>query len=228
MLLLAKQHLAQLLPPSVLGFMQPFFEQAHRKLNIDGADKPEHAWLDKAAVVPASQPLRPPKLADGVLDAVSRALFNNRKLKLRYRNQHGGESENTVLPLALAQQGKVLYLVVHYEGYRDTRHLALHRILWAEVSTFGFERPKDFDFQRHIDEGAFGFGTRKRIRLTFSIRRSAGFHLTETPLADDQIIVEEGDEHYRFQASLFDSEMLDWWLRKFGEDVWDIEREVLD
>ena len=227
LLLLAKQHLAQLLPPSVLSFMEPFFEQAHRKLNVDGSGKPEHEWLDKAAVVPTSQPLLPPKLGEGVLYEASRALYNNCKLKLRYRNQHGYESEHTVLPMALAQQGKVLYLVVYFEGHSDIRHLALHRILWAEAGTLKFVRPPDFDFRRHIEQGAFGFGLRQRIRLRFSISRSVGFHLTETPLSADQSILAESEIHYRFQATLYDSGMLDWWLRKFGDDIWDIERETL-
>lgn len=226
LLLLAKEHLAQLLPSSVLSFMQPFFEQAHRKL-ADAGDKPERAWLGKAAVVPTSQPLLPPKLADGVLEEASTALFRNCKLDVVYRNQQGVEYKRRVCPLALAQQGSVLYLVVLFEGYTDLRHLALHRLQSAEVTPYVFDRPEDFDFKKHIESGGFGFGTSQHIRLRFSITRSAGFHLTETPLSADQQILEESEEHYRFQASLMDSSMLDWWIRKFGDDAWDVEKEAI-
>ena len=44
----------------------------------------------------------------------------------------------------------------------------------------------------------------------------------------NQQILEESKQHYRFQATVIDSEMLVWWLRKFGDDVWDIEQEVIE
>ena len=228
LLMLAKEHLARLLPVQLLSFMQPFFEQAHRKLVLDAAGKPERAWLEKIGVAPTSQPLLPPKLADGVLEAVSSALFHDRKLDLVYRNQDGFMKDYRVWPMALVQQGSVLYLVVYFEGHTDLRHLALHRILEAEASQFRFERPQGFDLKRYIEQASFGFGSGHSIRLRFSIRRGAGLHLTETPLSADQQILEESKQHYRFQATVIDSEMLVWWLRKFGDDVWDIEQEVIE
>ena len=63
------------------------------------------------------------------------------------------------------------------------------------------------------------------MKLTFSITRWAGFHLTETPLSKDQITLEESEKHYRFQATVADTDMLEWWIRRFGEEIWDIEKE---
>jgi hypothetical protein len=34
--------------------------------------------------------------------------------------------------------------------------------------------------------------------------------------------LEESDEHYRFQVTVLQTDMLEWWLRKFGDDIWDI------
>ena len=65
------------------------------------------------------------------------------------------------------------------------------------------------------------------VKLTFSISHSAGFHLTETPLSKDQQILEETEAFYRIQATVPDNEMLTWWIRKFGEDIWDIKREAI-
>ena len=163
-----------------------------------------------------------------MLEAVSSALFHDRKLDLVYRNQDGFMKDYRVWPMALVQQGSVLYLVVYFEGHTDLRHLALHRILEAEASQFRFERPQGFDLKRYIEQASFGFGSGHSIRLRFSIRRGAGLHLTETPLSADQQILEESKQHYRFQATVIDSEMLVWWLRKFGDDVWDIEQEVIE
>ncbi|OAM32218.1 transcriptional regulator [Eikenella corrodens] len=132
-----------------------------------------------------------------------------------------------VMPLALVQQEPVLYLVVRFDGYHDNRHLALHRIISAKLLHRTFERPQDFNLQQYLADGHFGFGSGQHIRLRFNIRRWAGFHLTETPLSKDQQIIASDDTHYRFEATVIDSAMLDWWLAKFGDDIWDVEKQVL-
>ncbi len=223
MLMLARRHLENLLPVNVMNAVRPFFDEAANKL-VYG--QPEYEWLGKVAVAPTSQPLLPAPIADGVLEAAGLALYENRWLRLRYRNQSGYENDYRVMPLGLVQQGETLYLVVRFAGHEDEQHLALHRILQAAVSTESFQRPQ-FKLHDYCAAGHFGFGDGKTIRLTFSISRTAGFHLTQTKLAANQIILQETPEHYRFQAELPDSAMLDWWLMKFGEDVWDVEKEAI-
>lgn len=223
MLMLAKKHLENLLPPNVMRSVQPFFQQAECKLVYEAADKPEREWLGKVAVVPTSQPLLPPPLDENILNTISSALYQNRWLTIHYRNQNGHESERRVMPLALVQQGSTLYLVVQYDGYEDKRHLAVHRIQQARLGTMSFKRPP-FDLTAYCNEARFGYGDGSKIRLTFSIRHGAGYHLTETKLAENQIILEEDQEHYRIQAELVDSDLLDKWLLGFGDDIWDIEK----
>jgi len=223
MLMLAKKHLENLLPPNVMRSVQPFFQQAERKLVYEAADKPEREWLGKIAVAPTSQPLLPPPLDENILNTISSALYQNRWLTIHYRNQNGYESERRVMPLALVQQGSTLYLVVQYDGYEDKRHLAVHRIQQARLGTMSFKRPP-FDLTAYCAEGRFGYGDGSKIRLTFSIRHGAGYHLTETKLAENQIILEEDQEHYRIQAEMVDSDLLDKWLLGFGDDIWDIEK----
>jgi len=99
----------------------------------------------------------------------------------------------------------------------------VHRIQQARLGTMSFKRPP-FDLTAYCAEGRFGYGDGSKIRLTFSIRRGAGYHLTESKLAAAQIILEENDEHYRIQAEMVDSDLLDKWLAAFGDDVWDIEK----
>lgn len=223
LLLLAKQQLQSLLPASVSAHLQPFFEQAHRQLQKDSGQNAK-AWLNKVAIVPTAQPLLPPKIKEGIYETVSYALYHNRKLDIQYRNQSGFVVQHSVKPLALAQQGNVLYLVVQFEGYDNFRHLALHRLIEAETCNQTFKRPENFDFKEYISTGHFGYGEPKDIILRFSIAKHAGFHLTETPLSASQVILEETPDYYRFQAAVLDTEMLDWWLRKFGDDIWDIEK----
>lgn len=222
---LAERHLRNLLPNKLMKSMDSFFDQARRNLAMEGNAKLERQWARKVRVVATSQPLLPPKLVPGVFEVVSEALFNNRWLKLDYRNASGIRAEVEVMPLGLAQQGPRLYLVCRYRDYDNERSLALHRILSAVMSTFTFVYPADFDLEKYDDDGRFGYGDGTRIHLSFRIERDAGIHLLESPLSVDQQVVELDDGKLEITATVVDSEMLEWWLRGFGEAVSDISKQ---
>ncbi|MBK8134158.1 MAG: WYL domain-containing protein [Gammaproteobacteria bacterium] len=219
LLQLAEEHLKNLLPARLMKSMEGFFSQAKRNLGPESSARLEREWPGKVRVVATSQPLLPPKIVSGVLEIVSEALYNNRWLDLDYRNSSGKRNKVEVMPLGLVQQGPSLYLVCRYRGYDNERNLALHRILSAEISTLTFVRPKDFDLRKYDDDGRFGFGEGEKIRLSFRIERDAGFHLLESPLSNDQQVVELENGKLEIVATVVDSAMLDWWLRGFGESV---------
>jgi len=221
---LAEEHLKNLLPARLIKSMEGFFSQAKRNLGPDSSSRLEREWPGKVRVVATNQPLLPPKIVPGVFEAVSEALYSNRWLHLDYRNSGGKRNRVEVMPLGLVQQGPRLYLVCRYWGYDNERNLALHRILSAEVSTFAFDRPKEFDLKKYDDDGRFGFGEGERIRLTFRIDRDAALHLLETPLSSDQQVVEFNDEQLEITATVVDSAMLKWWLRGFGGALKVLER----
>jgi predicted DNA-binding transcriptional regulator YafY len=199
--------------------MEGFFSQARRNLGPDSSARLEREWPGKVRVVATSQPLLPPKIAPGVFEVVSEALYSNRWLQLDYRNSAGKRNQVEVMPLGLVQQGPRLYLVCRYRGYDNERNLALHRILSAEMSTLTFARPKEFDLEKYDDDGRFGFGEGEKIRLAFRIERNAGLHLLESPLSNDQQVVELDDGKLEITATVIDSAMLEWWLRGFGDTI---------
>lgn len=222
-LALAALHLRQLLPASLMKSMEPFFEQASRNLDPTSKAKQEREWLKKVRVVSTTQPLLPPKIREGVFEAVSDALFGNRWLSVDYRNVSGQKIKSDVMPLGLAQQGPRLYLVCRFQGYDDERILALHRIEAARATTLTFERPRDFDLEKYDADGKFGFGEGKRIHLTFRIAKEAGLHLLESPLSEDQTVKELEDD-YEITATVVETAMLDWWLKGFGDQVRRVKR----
>ena len=232
LLQLAQEYLKNLLPARLMQSMDGFFTQARRNLadNHGQSTDParlEREWPRKVRVVATSQPLLPPKIEPGVLEAVSEALYANRWLALDYQNAAGKRKPIQVMPLGLAQQGPRLYLVCRFEGFDNERSLALHRIRKAEASTLRFERPAGFDLQKYDDDGRFGFGEGERVRLSFAIEKETGFHLLETPLSRDQQVREVDDSWMEVTATVVDSAMLDWWLRGFGEAVRDVTRQVV-
>ncbi len=218
LLTLAQQYLHSVLPARLMKSMQGFFTQARYELKQPDERPPEQEWLSKARIVDTTQPLLPPKIKPGVFDAVSNALYDNKWLKLRYKNAEGWQDDYQVMPLGLAQQGPRLYLVCRFQGFDNERSLALHRIITAQATTLGFERPPQFDLKQYDNDGRFGFGEGKRIRLTFRIAKPNGLHLLESPLSKDQSVTEL-DEEYEITATVVDTEQLNWWLRGFGEAV---------
>lgn len=221
LLRLAEEHLRPLLPAPLLKSLEGFFAQARINLNDPAHAQLEREWTQKVRVVSTTLPLLPPRIAPGVFEAVSQALYENRWLRIDYRNARRQRGSHDVMPLGLAQQGANLYLVCRFRDYNNERTLAVHRILKADVSDLRFTRPPEFNLSAYEDEGRFQYGEGKPVRLTFCITKSAGAHLHESPLAHDQQI-DEAEDHYRVSVTLLDSLLLHRWLNGFGEDVWDI------
>ena len=227
LLQLAEEHLKHLLPARLMKSLDSFFTQAKRNLGPDSNARLEKEWSSKVRVVATSQPLLPPKLAPGVFEAVSEALYSNRWLQLDYKNAGGSRKAVDVMPLGLVQQGPRLYIVCRYKGFDNERNLALHRIYSAAVSTLTFDRPKTFNLKRYDDDGRFGFGEGERVSLSFRINRDAGLHLLESPLSTDQKVMEGKDLKLKITATVVDSAMLEWWVRGFGDAISDVQRRQI-
>lgn len=225
LLTLAGQHLQNILPASLMKSMEGFFAQARTNLASHNNAQREREWLSKVRVISTTQPLLPPQIAKGIFEEVGNALYGNFWLSIDYKNPNNKVSQSDVMPLGLAQQGPRLYLVCRFRGYDNERTLALHRITSAKASSLTFERPAGFDLRKYDDDGRFGFGKGKRIQLTFCITEGAGFHLLESPLSKNQqhVAVPDG---YEITATVVETAQLEWWLRGFGEQIWNVRRIV--
>lgn len=236
MLLLAQQQLNHLLPVSLMAAMKGFFEQAHANLNprtdrtgstATGRATLSRDWLKKVRVVSTTQALLSPKLATGVFEAVSNALYGNQWLDIVYVNAKGNQTQARVMPLGLAQQGSRLYLVCRFEGYDNERSLVLHRFVSATVSGLTFERPTDFDLQAYDDDGRFGVSMGRRVRLSFHILQSSGLHIVESGLSSDQQVMPT-ESGYLITATVPETEMLHRWLDSFGDEITQLTIQPLD
>jgi len=218
-LMLAKQHLEPLLPHQVVQSLDPLFQEARRRLDPYHGARPLRSWLRKVAVVSELQPLLPPQIAEDVFGPVTSALQSDEWLEVDYRNFAGQPlADRRVMPLALVQQGSRLFLVCRFEGYEDTRHLALHRLLSARLTGQPFERPT-FDLQAYIDRGGFGFGSGERIALRLRLAPHIAELLRETPLSADQRMEAVSPEGIDLSATVVRSEQLRWRLRSLGAAV---------
>lgn len=155
---LAEEYLIKLLPVNITASLDGFFQEAKYKLNPTSGNSKEREWLKKVRVVSETQPLLPPKIATKVFCAISEALYHDRLLNIDYYNTKQVQKSALVMPLGLAQQGQRMYLVCRFDGYDNERSIAVHRVSKATVSSFGFERPKEFKLSQYDADGRFGFG----------------------------------------------------------------------
>lgn len=155
LLSLAEEYLIKLLPVNITASLECFFQEAKYKLNPTSGKSKEREWLKKVRVVSETQPLLPPKIATKVFRSISEALYHDRFLNIDYYNTKQIQKSALVMPLGLAQQGHRMYLVCRFDGYDNERSIAVHRVSKATVSSFGFERPKEFKLSQYDADGRF-------------------------------------------------------------------------
>jgi predicted DNA-binding transcriptional regulator YafY len=215
---MAEKYLRNLLPASLKQAMDGFFSQARFNLNAESDKKLERRWLGKVRVVNPGVALLPPDIKNGVLEAISQALFYETWLELEYTNQASERKKHRVMPLGLAQQGARLALVVRFDGYDDERTLAVSRITKAVDTQLPFPPVKGFDLEAYEARGGFGYSHSATIQLKFRIDKKLGMFLTESRLSKDQTVVELAHQ-LEITATVTESEHLIWWLRGFGRQV---------
>lgn len=225
---LAHDHLATLLPASLLGTLAPYFKCAEGVLSSGEGVKKLASWRRKVAIVPPNQPLIPPNYPEEIIEAVHAALLSEQQLEISYASREQGETKTyPVHPLGIVQRGAVTYLVATLYDYTDIRLLAVHRIQSAQVLEQPAKIPKKFDLAKYISKGAFGFEESGEIKLVGRFTASAAEHLRETPLSLDQQIESDQVGWVRVQAAVPDTAQLRWWLLGFGDQMEVLEPSTL-
>ena len=220
-LYLSKTYLTELLPPAMRNQIQPFVVMAEKTLRHH-PDTKRTGWSKKVAMVPATQPLLPPKHNPEVEGVVYQALLDGKQLDIEYASPYHPEKalkEDTIHPLGLVQRGPVTYLVVSYYDYNQPRILALHRVRKATAALADAVPPPGFALNAFVERGEFGFdGNKEPVKLKLAISKDVAAFLGETPLAADQEIKAKGEDCI-LTATVRSDLQLERWLRALGEGV---------
>lgn len=218
---LVEQHLRHHLPPSTTEALQPYFESALRTLSPDDGPVPSKAWLRKVRSMPPHQPLIAPQLDHDCQRTVYLALMEDRQLTLHYRKRDAQELTlyEVVHPQAIVQRGGIIYLVCMFGSYEDVRTIPLHRIVAAEARYEDARKKEGFNLDAYIASGQFGVIAGEPLRLCAVFTRTAGEHLYETPLSEDQELTLQADKRLRLVATVPNTRSLVWWLLGFGDGV---------
>lgn len=214
------EYLSRLLPQTCTASLEPHIKRARVVLGDPGHGGLSD-WPEKVKVVPRTQPLLPPRIEPQVLEVAYAALLHNRRFKGFYKRQGEEGKELEINPLGLVFNDPMVYLVATCKDYKDVRSFALHRFISAELIDTPATHPDDFDLQRFIDDGAFGFtsqlGTTIALKALFT--HEAAAHLYECRLSEDQRISGDRDGWVLIEATVVDTPQLRWWLLGFGDRV---------
>ncbi len=218
---LAHDHLAPLLPSSVLKILAPRFAAAERML---AGDDRELARLPaRIRVKSRGQQLTLPVVDHAVLEQIYDALQKNRRLVITYgaRKHEGKSKQYDADPLGLVFVDGVIYLVCHLHSDESRIvHLPVQRIKSLKLQDASIQVPAGFDLDDYTCEHfAYPLGN-KPLKLVFRMDRMTAAHLNERPLAKDQQVSEpDGDDCVTVQATVANTQQLRWWLLGFGDKV---------
>lgn len=236
---LVEQNLRQLLPPSFLQEMSPWFTMARSQL---AGNYQTGKWLENIRILPATQPLIGPEIDSKAQDSIYEALLQRRRIEAVYLSRGSDSPDDAkryiLNPLALIQRGVVLYLICtkvddsESQSADDIRMFALHRFISSKMLSQPSMPPEGFDLNQYVASGAFGFyhPTLKNrvanVSLTFTA--SAGKSLLESKLSEDQTVsIHDKTGNITITAELAMTYQLVWWLRGYGQDVLSIKPKVL-
>lgn len=217
--ILAEKHLEQIMPTSVLKKIEPNIRRAKNQLK--SLKTGLGSWQDKVRVLPRGLQLNPAYVEPKVVDTVHDALLEGKRFTGEYLPKDCKKVETyEVNPLAIVYRSNISYLVSTLWDYSDIKQLAIHRIKSAQILDKKTTVPNGFDLDTYINNGEFSYPkSNKAINLEILIDAYAGSHLYETPLSDNQVIIQSKDGRYKIRATVKDTQELRWWLLSMGEYV---------
>ena len=220
---LMKEFIKPLIPTACMEAAKIHFKEAGLVLGNTGQGGVRHrAWLDKIQLISRGQPLSPPVIDEQVLSVVYDALFNDLRFKATYRRRNSSLMEGcTVNPLGLVFVNKSVYLICTLWEYDDIKQMPLHRFESVELLDTPAREIENFSLKAYVEnQKEFNYPvSSKDIKLVANFTTDAAYHLSETPLAQDQKIKNISDDEVEVTATVADTAQLRWWLLGFGDQV---------
>jgi len=226
---LAEEYLEPIMPSKSFNRLKIFFDRADNVLNeIDKSSIKK--WRDNVRVVPQWQTLIPPEIQEDAESAIYEALLRGYQIEGYYQKRGQKQPEKRIInPLGIVLQGVVHRLICTMDDSPEVpRHLPIHRFKKAKLTMIKSKKPINFDLDKFIKSQNIGYLiSDKPINLVALFQPMAGFHLTETPLAEDQQLTLLEDGTYKLKVTLPDTSQLRWWLLGFGQQVEVISPKML-
>lgn len=221
------RYLKTILPVATTKQLQPLFELANNKLDVEADSNGIARWSTLVEVVGAGLPVIPPEINSVILGTIQGALLSREKLKIHYTKVGATTAKEHVIdPVGVVQSGEKTYLVAVNPKYPEPATYALHRIDRADRTHERSTLPKGVSLKRFIDEGKIQFFNEGLIDLKAKISKVLGNQLAETKLSETQQLSEvEGG--YELSITLPNSLRLRQWLLSWAGHIEVLEPKAL-
>ena len=102
------------------------------------------------------------------------------------------------MPLGLAQQGLMVYLVFRFKGEQKEQVVAIHDIVKVSISSFAFVYPRDFDLADFDIVSAIEYSKDQALTLEIGIPPASevkvDFHLPNSVASEDSATIQQFKE----------------------------------
>ncbi len=216
---MVEQHMSSLLPEVTLSYLQPWFDAAAGVLS--GQSNGLSSWPEKIRVLPQGLPRLSPPIDSEIHASVSQAVLSEKQIQMTYKSV-GADAPwtKTLSPLGLVVRGGVIYLLCASVEYDEIRQFNLQRIQSVEILESPVIRPDGFNIDCIIADGSMGIKlSARKISLEAYFSGYIGTFLAESPISEDQTLIDEEDGDICLRATVPDTFELRQWLKSFGDEV---------
>ncbi len=216
LLRLVEERMRFQLPPSISKGLSHLYDEAKAFFSEGKADNRKKLWQKKVCYIPASLPQVPAQVKPRIFDVISEALYLDVKINLTYINSEEKKTKAYVMPLGLVQQDSRLYLICQFDGFDNYRHLALHRICQASLTTTHFARPKNFSLSHYVADRHFNYSNGEKVNWIVEFESDVmALNLKETPFNATQTLTKTKAGLWRLEVVIEDSIWLDGWVAAY-------------
>lgn len=233
---MTQKHLSDLLPRNTHQELQRLFLAAEHKLAHSTkvlTSKNYGRLKDAIEFYQRGQTLKAADYELDHLDTIYRAIAQQKQVSFEYRDKL-----YRVHPLGVAILLPKLYLVGMKAGevtsVDETRNFLIHKIktIWIENRTA--EVPDGFELKRYLEQGNMDVFIEPRDKQTYRLKleiKQGQFRLiedlTESPVSEDQMVIEQANGTYLLEASVRRTVQLRSWLVSMGQACQVIAPEVI-
>lgn len=228
MLDLVKEHSQGLLPAFIFDYLSPYFKQADKELSALSSNSLS-SWGDKIHLVHDSLSFQGPKQDQVITNKLYSAVMQEKKIVANYCARGKTAKEYLLNPLGIVLKGSLTYLVCTSGEHENLLQFLVNRFNSVEVMNEKIlESIQCLDVKEYIEQGGFSIlRSSEKIKFVARITKIRGWHLFETPLSEDQEIIEDQEDSFLLKATLADSQHLLWWVLSLGSRIEVIKPESL-
>lgn len=167
------------------------------------------------------------KKAD-LIDHLMQAIEEHKQTFLAYRSQQATEPVSyPVYPYGLTYFRGSLYLIAHAPDHDEIRHYKVDRIEEVDVTALPFNRPGDFDLDKHL-AGSFGvFQGRGNVTVKVRFAPTVARYVSESRWHESQQLAKQRDGGLTATFELSNTEEIGRWILSFGKHALVLEPKEL-